>query len=207
MATKFSAAKAATSVADLKRTIVAVGTIAYPSLVEVDEQSGKYAGLFLIDPESESAQLLRDLVVDHSMAVFGKAELPPRAHNPIRSGDEPAASGDGLAFKNDAFRKMIVIRAKTQFAPACFVGPDREPCDASEIRGGDQVAVEITAYGFNNQSSGVAFSMGAIWKIADGEVRIERGAGGGGGGFAKLDTSKLNFKIAAGAKASNDDLE
>lgn len=169
------------------------GVICYPSLVEPDSRAGdKYNALILItDPDSQQA--LRDLVATVSEQTFRTPELPPGAHNPLRSVDERTVSGE-LAFKNPVFRVKdgMVIRVKTGFAPVCVWGPKEIPIDASQIRGGDHVIVEVAAYGFNNQSMGVSLSFNRVLLVRKGEVPVERGSGGGAN-VRRIDRSNLRF--------------
>jgi len=51
--------------------------------------------------------------------------------------------------------------------------------------------VEVSAYGYDNQSSGVALSLGKIWLVKKGETKIDRGSGGGN--VKRLDRSRLQF--------------
>lgn len=191
---KFAAAKAATtgnSAPNLKREVAVVGTLAYPSISEPDE-NGKYSTLLIVDPKEETLHELIELVEDHAEALTGKRQLTGRHFDPIRDGDEPSKSGEGFAFKHPAFRGKTVVRLKSNFAPKTVHGPRREPIAATEIHGGDEVAVGVSAYSYNNQSSGVALSLGAIWLTRPGDERIERG-GAVGSSFGKIDASRLRF--------------
>jgi hypothetical protein len=180
---------------NLKRTVVLHATLAYPSFTEPDEQSGKYATLAIIDPNDPTFAELEELVRDHSIDLCGEETLPARFHNPLRDGDE-RKDANTFTFKNDAFRGKAVVRLKSAFQPACFAGEDRHSIEVSEIRGGDEVLVEVTAFNFSNQSSGVALSLGAVWKVADGKTRIEKGAASGGS-FGGVDVSKFKFRSEA----------
>jgi len=171
--------------------------VCYPNFVEKDPQSDKYAALLLVtDPEAQ--ETLREMVAQCSMETFRTTELPAGAHNPLRDANERNASGE-LAFKHPAFRVEggLVIRAKTGYAPTCVWGPNETPIDASEITGGDNCVVQISAYGYSNQSKGVAFSLGRVWLIAKGTQKIERGAGAGMN-VKRLDRSKLRFNDGGG---------
>jgi hypothetical protein len=179
--------------ADLKREVAVLATIAYPSLTEPDQQSGKFGAMFLVDNDEPTLEALRELVLDHAEAVTGERAVPRKWHDPIRDGDEAGTNG-GFAFKHPAFRGgKTVFRAKTNFAPTCLDGEARTPVEPGEIRGGDKVVVAVSAYSFNNQSAGVAFSLGGIWRVADGTEVIERGGGGGGASFQKFDASRIKF--------------
>jgi hypothetical protein len=179
------------SEAELKRSVALVGVLAYPSVAQPDE-NGKHSTLVIIEPDEETLADLRELVADHAEATFGERTLGARHHDPIRSGDEPSRDGKGYAFKHPAFRGKYVVRLKSSFAPNCVAGQRRDKIDPSEIRGGDHVVVEVSAFGFNNQSSGVGLSLNAIWQLRPGDVVIEKG-GSSGSSFSKLDTSKLKF--------------
>ncbi len=173
------------------------GTICYPSLTEPDPRSGdKFTAVLLVtDPASQQA--LRNGVSLASEQTFRSPELPPGAHNPLRSSDERTPSGE-LAFKHPAFRVAdgMVIRVKTSFAPTCVWGPQEVPIDASQIRGGDTVIAEVQPYAFNNQSKGVGLSLNRVLLVQKGQVPIERGTGGGN--VQRIDRSNLRFSNAPG---------
>lgn len=174
--------------------------IAYPNLVEKDPQSDKFAALMLVtDPESQ--QTLRDLVEQSCMETFRSPELPPGAHDPLRDPNERNPAGE-LAFKHPAFRvdDGLVIRAKTGYQPTCVWGPSETVIDASEINGGDECVVQVSTYGYNNQSKGVAFSLGRIWLINKGDQKIERGTGASAN-VRKIDRSRLRFTEKAALEA------
>ena len=175
-------------------------TIAYPSIVSPDPRSGdKYNGLFLVtDPDSQEA--LRALVAEASELTFRTPQLPPGAHNPLRDSNERTPSGE-LAFKHQAFRIQdgMVFRAKTGYQPECVWGPNETPIEPTEINGGDEVVVQVSAYGYANQSSGVALSLGRVWLIAKGKDRIERGTGSAAN-VRRIDRSRLRFGDAVGAE-------
>ena len=177
-----------------KATIAVQGVLAYPALTTPDEQSGAYQALIIVDPGSEDFRKIEALVRANSLEKFKSEDLPPRAFNPIRSGDEPAQRGDGYAFRNEAFRGKAFVRGKTKFQPTVVWGPDQTPIDPSEVHGGDTVVVELSAYAYDNQSRGVALSLGKIWLIARGTNRIERGASGGAA-LSGYDRSKLRFDV------------
>jgi len=167
-------------------------TLAYPSLVEKDPQSDKYAVLLLVtDPDSQ--QTVMDMVGDSCFETFRTRDLPAGAHNPLRESNERNAAGE-LAFKHPAFRVEggLVIRAKTGYAPTCVWGPNETPIDASEITGGDICVVQISTYGYSNQSKGVAFSLGRVWLISKGTQKIERGTGANTN-VKRIDRSRLRF--------------
>jgi hypothetical protein len=175
-------------------------TIAYPSIVSPDPRSGdKYNGLFLVtDPDSQEA--LRALVAEASELTFRTPQLPPGAHNPLRDSNERLPSGE-FAFKHPAFRVEggLVIRAKTGYQPETVAGPNEMPVDPAEINGGDLVVAQIGAYGYQNQSTGVALSLGRIWQIGKGKDRIERGAGSAAN-VRRIDRSRLRFSDEVGAE-------
>jgi hypothetical protein len=172
--------------------------ICYPSLVEPDPQSGnKYNALLLVRDE-ESQQMLQDLVGDATEQTFRSRQLPPGAHNPLRQADERTPSGE-LAFKHPVFRVEggMVVRVKSGYQPTCVAGRDQQPIAASEIRGGDEVVVEVTAYGYSNQSQGVGLSFNRVWRTRKGEIAVERGSGGGAN-VRRLDRSNLRFDDPVG---------
>jgi len=198
-ATKRAAAPATT--ANAKPAAVEIeATITYPSVVTPDPKSGdKYNALFLVtDPASQQA--LIDLVAETSETTFRSAELPPGAHNPLRDSNERTPSGE-YAFKHPKFREKggMVFRAKTAYQPNCIWGPNETPIDPSEINGGDEVVVEIGSYGYSNQSSGVALSLGRIWLIRKGTEKIERGSGSAAN-VRRIDRSRLRFSDDAAAE-------
>lgn len=167
--------------------------IAYPSIVEPDPNAGgKYGALFLISEADDQEALiaLRDAVVQQT---FRSQQLPAGAHDPLRRADERAPNGE-FAFKHPAFRvpQAMVIRAKSAYQPRCVWGPNESPIEPSEINGGDHVVVEIGSYGYNNQSRGVGLSLGRIWLLRKGDVRIERGANASAA-VRRIDRSRLQF--------------
>lgn len=167
------------------------GTIAYPSLVEPDERSGKFNCLLLIEKGSASEEAINDLVDAAAKDEFGDKGIPAGGFNPIRDSNEKKPDGE-FAFKHPAFRDdCIVVRLKTGFDPVCVWGPNETPCDAEEIHGGDDVIIEVSAYAYNNQSAGVGLSLGRIWRLRAGEQRIERGSGSAN--VKRLDRSGLKF--------------
>ena len=170
-----------------------MGTLAYPSLVTPDPKSGDKFNTLVLVTDAESQQALRDLVADTSEQTFRKRELPLGAHNPLRDANERTPSGE-MAFKHPAFRVEdgMVFRAKTGYQPECVWGPNETPIDPSEIHGGDQVVVQVSAYGYSNQSSGVALSLNRVWLIEKGVIRIERGTGAGAN-VRRIDRSRLRF--------------
>jgi hypothetical protein len=195
MATKPNAAKPKQAPSgDLKRIINVHGTLAFTSLTEPDQQSGKFSTLLIIDPESKHYQELEALVQDHSIALTGEPDLPARFHNPIREGDEKKSATE-YTMKDEAFRGMKFVRLKSGYMPTLFTGENRVRTDISKAQGGDEVLIEVSAYNFSNQSSGVALSMGAIWLINKGERVIERG-GASGSSFSNIDSSRFEFKTA-----------
>lgn len=184
----------ATAKSDLKRAVAVFGLVAYPSLTQPSEASGKYDTLFIVDPTDPTYADLEALVGDLAEDLCGSRELPPRYHNPLRDGDEKKPDGS-WTFKHDAFRGKAVVRLKSAFQPKCYFGPRQTPCDAAEIKGGDECVIEITGFNFNNQSAGVALSLGPVWQINPGSVSIERG-GSGGTSFANIDSSRFQFRGA-----------
>jgi hypothetical protein len=181
-------------------TIEIQATIAYPSIVAPDPKAGdKFASLFLVtDPDSQEA--LRALVAEASELTFRTPQLPPGAHNPLRDSDERTPSGEH-AFKHPAFRVEggLVFRAKTGYQPECVWGPSEVAVDPSEINGGDETVVQVSAYGYANQSSGVALSLGRIWLIRKGVQKIERGSGSAAN-VRRIDRSRLRFSDDAAAE-------
>jgi hypothetical protein len=181
--------------------IEVLGVLAYPSIVTPDERSGgKFNALILItDPNDQKK--LEELVAAACAETFRSPNLPPGAHNPIRKADEKNHAGE-FAFKHPSFRVPggIVIRAKTAYQPQCVWGPNEVDIDPSEINGGDQVVVQISAYGYSNQSQGVGLSLGRIWLIKKGEVKIERGSGAGAN-VQRIDRSRLRFNDGTGEAA------
>lgn len=171
--------------------------VCYPNFVEKDPQSEKYAALLLItDPDAK--ETLKAMVAQSCLETFRTEQLPSGAHNPLRDSNERNASGE-FAFKHPAFRDdgAMVIRAKTGYAPNCVWGPNETPIDGGEITGGDNCVVQVSTYGFANQSRGVAFSLGRVWLISKGTQKIERGAGAGMN-VKRLDRSKLRFSDGGG---------
>lgn len=178
-----------------------MGVLAYPSIVTPDPQSGgKYNTLVLItDPEDQKK--LQELVAAACEQTFRSAQLPPAAHNPLRNADEKNHAGE-FAFKHPAFRVpgAMVVRAKTSYQPQCVWGPNETDIDAAEISGGDTVVVQISAYGYSNQSQGVGLSLGRIWLVEKGATKIERGSVGGAN-VRRIDRSRLRFSDGTGEVA------
>lgn len=175
-----------------KEKIQVICYVGYPEISEPNED-GKYSVMCLVtDPASiESVKLLVGL---ESELGFKSKEIPAGAFNPIRSAQERKPDGE-FAFKSPFINEKegaIVFRAKSGFAPKTFFGPNQTACDAADIHGGDECVVEVSAYSYSNQSSGVAFSLGGIWQINPGNRELERG--GSGGSFAGFDASKLKFR-------------
>lgn len=182
---------------DLKRIVAVHAIIAYPSLDEVDDRSGKYSALFLVDPDDSKSGLaaLKKLIADHSEAVLGKRKIPKGSHHPLGRCDDVKPDGT-VRFKHSFFTAhpdWVAFRAKSNFQPSCVAGASQTSVEPEEIRGGAEVVVEIQAYGYKNQSSGVALSLGGVWQINPPEVAIERG-GASGSSFKKMDASKFDFK-------------
>ena len=178
------------------------GTIAYPCLSTPDPKAGdKYTCLLLIDSPQDQEALL-ELVGATSEQTFRSAELPAGAHNPLRESNEKNHAGE-FAIKHPAFRVPggMVIRAKTGFVPECVWGPNETPIGAEEITGGDTVVVQISAYGYANQSQGVALSLGRVWLIEKGQTKIERGTGAGVN-VKRIDRSRLRFHDGLAGEAA-----
>ena len=194
-------APAAAAPATAPAPIEVLGVLAYPSIANPDEKSGgKYNCLLLItDPDDQKK--LEDLVAAACMVTFRTPNLPPGAHDPLRDSNEKNHAGE-YAFKHPAFRVPggMVIRAKTAYQPQCVWGPNEVDIEPSEINGGDQVVVQISAYGYSNQSQGVGLSLGRIWLIKKGDVRIERGSGAGAN-VQRIDRSRLRFNDGTGEAA------
>ena len=169
------------------------GVIAYPSLVTPDPKSGDKFNALLLITDPEDKQALTDLVACTCEQTFRSQQLPPGAHNPLRDSNEKNHAGE-YAFKHPAFRVKggMVVRAKTGFQPECVWGPSESPVDPAEITGGDLVVVQIGAYGYSNQSQGVALSLGRVWLIEKGQTKIERGVGTGAN-VKRIDRSRLRF--------------
>jgi hypothetical protein len=182
-------------------TIEVKAVIAYPSLVTPDPMSGdKYNALFLIkDPEDQAA--LADLVRNACEDTFRTSELPHGAHNPLRDANERNHAGE-YAFKHGAFRVpgAMVVRAKTGFPPVCVWGPNETEIASTEISGGDEVVVQLSAYGFANKSQGVGLSLGRFWLIYNGTTKIERGTGAVAN-VHRIDRSRLRFNDGTGEAA------
>lgn len=182
-------------------TIEVKAVIAYPSLVTPDPMSGdKYNALLLIkDPEDHAA--LAELVRNACEDTFRTTELPHGAHNPLRDANERNHAGE-FAFKHAAFRVpgAMVVRAKTGFPPVCVWGPNETEIASTEISGGDEVVVQLSAYGFANKSQGVGLSLGRVWLISKGTSKIERGSGAGAN-VQRIDRSRLQFNDGAGEAA------
>jgi len=160
----------------------------------------KYNALLLIkDPEDQKA--LVDLVSFACEETFRSSELPHGAHNPLRDANERNHAGE-YAFKHPAFRVpgALVVRAKTGFPPVCVWGPNETEIASDEISGGDEVVVQLSAYGFSNKSQGVALSLGRVWLIAKGTAKIERGQGSGTN-LRRIDRSRLRFNDGTGEAA------
>ena len=172
--------------------IEVLGTLAYPSIVTPDPQSNKYSVLLLIT-EQEDQDRLRELLQTVTEQTFRSNKLPPGAHNPLRSADERSPSGE-FAFKHPAFRVpgAMVIRAKSGYQPQCVWGPNETSIDASEIHGGDRVVLQLSGYGYSNQSTGIGLSLGRIWLLEKGETKIERGSGATAN-VQRIDRSRLRF--------------
>lgn len=182
-------------------TIEVKATIAYPSLVSPDPMSGdKYNALLLIT-DQEDQKALMELVSFACEETFRSSELPHGAHNPLRDANERNHAGE-YAFKHPAFRVpgALVVRAKTGFPPECVWGPNETEIASDEISGGDEVAVQLSAYGFSNKSQGVALSLGRVWLIAKGNTKIERGTSAGTN-LRRIDRSRLRFNDGTGEAA------
>jgi hypothetical protein len=178
-----------------------LGVLAYPSIVTPDDKSGgKYNTLVLIT-DAEDQKKLGQLVSAACVETFRSPKLPAGAHNPLRDANEKNHAGE-FAFKHPSFRVPggMVIRAKTAYQPTCVWGPNETEIDPSEISGGDQVVVQISAYGYSNQSQGVGLSLGRIWLIKKGETKIERGSGAGAN-VQRIDRSRLRFNDGTGEAA------
>jgi hypothetical protein len=183
------------------QVIEVLARIAYPEIKEPSpEAGGKHVALFLVE-DAASREALEELVGDLSEATFRSRDLPAGAHNPLRDANERKPSGE-YAFRHPAFRVNdgIVFRAKTAYQPACVWGPNEVPIDAGEIQGGDEVLVQISGYGYANQSRGVGLSMGRVWLVRKGDVRIERGTGSQAA-VRRIDRSRLQFGEGAPASA------
>ena len=183
------------------QVIEVLARIAYPEIKEPSaEAGGKYVALFLVE-DAASREALEELVGDLSLATFRSRDLPPGAHDPLRDANERKPSGE-YAFRHPAFRvdNGLVFRAKTGYQPACVWGPNETPIDAGEIQGGDEVLVQVSGYAYSNQSRGVGLSMGRVWLLRKGDVRIERGTGSQAA-VRRIDRSRLQFGDAAPASA------
>jgi hypothetical protein len=196
MAKSSFGAKKSGGAVDLDREIAVVGTLAYPYFAVPDEQSGKYSCILIVENDESTLAELRELVADHAEALCGNRELNAKHIDPIRDGDEPGTNG-GYAQKHPSFRGQTFFRAKSNYQPKCFEGEARTPVDVTEIRGGDKVIQAVKAYHFNNQSAGVSLSLNGVWRIAKGNVIIERG-GGGGSSFSRFDAGKVKFSRGSG---------
>ena len=171
-------------------TVEILCTVAYPQIATPDEKSGKF-NLMAIVSEEQSQQALVDLVGNAAEAMFKNREFTGSMHNPLRDADEKNDAGE-FTFKHPAFRSAgMVARLKTGFAPKCVWGPNETEIDASEIKGGDECVIEVSAYGFDKKGKGVALSLGRIWLINKGKATIERGSGGNN--VQRLDRSNLRF--------------
>ncbi len=194
-------APAAAAPAAALAPVEVLGVLAYPSIVTPDDKSGgKYNTLVLItDPEDQKK--LEELVGAACVETFRSPQLPPGAHNPLRDANEKNHAGE-FSFKHPSFRVPggMVIRAKTAYQPTCVWGPNETEIDPSEINGGDQVVVQISAYGYSNQSQGVGLSLGRIWLVKKGETKIERGSGAGAN-VQRIDRSRLRFNDGTGEAA------
>lgn len=196
-----SKAQAQTPSSAMKPAIVEVlATIGYPELVlSPASADNKRVALFLVtDPDSQQA--LIDLVADTSEAEFRSRDLPPGAHNPLRDSNERKASGE-YAFRHPAFRVEggLVFRGKTGFEVPCVWGPSELPIEASEVQGGDLVAVQVSSYAFDNQSKGIGLSMSRIWLLEKGRTKIERGTSQAN--VRRIDRSRLRFGDSGDAQA------
>lgn len=194
-------AQAPAAQAPVLAPVEVLGVLAYPSIAQPDPKSGdKYNTLVLItDPEDQ--QKLEDLVASACEQTFRSPQLPPGAHNPLRDANEKNHAGE-FAFKHPSFRVPggMVIRAKTAYQPQCVWGPDEVEIDASEVHGGDKVVVQISAYGYSNQSQGVGLSLGRIWLVKKGDTKIERGSGATAN-VRRIDRSRLRFNDGAAEAA------
>jgi len=193
------AATAAPSVA--LAPVEILGVLAYPSIVEPDPQSGNKFNTLVLITDPEDQQKLEELVAAACEQTFRSSKLPPGAHNPLRDANEKNHAGE-FAFKHPSFRVKdgMVVRAKTAYQPQCVWGPNETEIDPSEIHGGDTVVVQISAYGYSNQSQGVGLSLGRIWLVEKGETRIERGSGAGAN-VKRIDRSRLRFNDGTGEAA------
>lgn len=185
-----------------KQKIQIVCHVGYPEIAEPNED-GKYSVLALV---SDPAQIgaVEDLLKAECQHGFQSDEVPAGAFNPVRSAQEKKPDGE-FAFKSGFINEKecaIVLRAKSGFQPKTIFGPNQTPCDAADIRGGDECVIEVSAYSYKNQSTGVAFSLNGIWKINAGNGELERG--GSGGAFSGFDSSKLNFRAPNISKNDTD---
>lgn len=178
-----------------------LGVLAYPSIVEPDPQSGNKFNTLVLITDPDDQKKLEELVAAACEQTFRSPELPPGAHNPLRDANEKNRAGE-FAFKHPSFRVPggMVVRAKTAFQPQCVWGPNETEIDPSEINGGDQVVVQISAYGYSNQSQGVGLSLGRVWLVKKGETKIERGSGAGAN-VQRIDRSRLRFNDDTGQSA------
>ena len=204
-ATKRSAAPveppAAATDPNKAQVIEVLARIAYPEIKEPSaEAGGKFVALFLVE-DAASQEALQELVGDLSLATFRSRDLPPGAHDPLRDANERKPTGE-YAFRHPAFlvNNGLVFRAKTAYQPDCVWGPNEVPIEAGEIQGGDEVLVQISGYAYANQSRGVGLSMGRLWLVRKGEMRIERGTGSQAA-VRRIDRSRLQFGDAAPASA------
>ena len=62
------------------------------------------------------------------------------------------------------------------------------------------MVVQISAYGYSNQSQGVGLSLGRIWLVKKGETKIERGSGATAN-VRRIDRSRLRFNDGAAEAA------
>ncbi len=182
-------------------SVEVLGVLAYPSIVEPDSQSGNKFNTLVLITDPDDQQKLQELVASACEQTFRSSTLPPGAHNPLRDANEKNRTGE-YAFKHPSFRVDggMVVRVKTAYQPQCVWGPNETVIEPSEIHGGDKVAVQISAYGYSNQSQGVGLSLGRIWLIEKGETKIERGSGAGAN-VKRIDRSRLRFNDGAGQAA------
>lgn len=158
-----------------KRLLTPVFRVSFPDLftpVAFSEgQPKKYSVTAIIPkklsgPEAQLLKAMRSAAENACIEKFGEDEYKRlRKHNklkwPIHDGEEQDLDGYGP--------DVIYIRLSSQMAPG-VIGRRKEALKEDDVYAGCYARARVTVYAYDNISKGVAFGLGNLQKVGEGEA-------------------------------------
>ena len=154
------------------RLVLPTGVASFPNLFEPSGLPGtepKYSITVLFDKKEDLSQLKAAC----DAAVLKKwpdaASRPANITMPVMDGDDKK-DASGKQRPEFEGRKYILAKAKMSHPPKAIQANLQPILDASEIYGGAEVKVSVSAYGWNfGGKNGVSLGLNVVQKVGEGE--------------------------------------